>query len=328
VAIPAIPVREALAMNVHSHLSLHGQNAFDIERIHLVAAFAIVAEKLNFAQAASTVGVSASTLSRKVARLEALLGLRLFERTTRTVVLTEIGQLYFEQCRDILLRLNEADSMVSSYNTEPQGLLRVSFPVAFGRLQLPDILAGFIEKYPKVQIEANYTDRFVNLIEEGYNAVVRIGSLSDSSLIVRKIANNRRALVASPTYLAQHGIPQGPADLTRHHCLCYSHYARSGSMWSFRRGDTAQDVPVAGEFRSDSSDAIYEAALRGTGIAIVARYICSNNIADGSLVQILPDWNVVPESSVYIAYASNKHMVPKTRVFSDFLVEKLRDVQW
>lgn len=313
-------------MNMHA--LIRGQAILDIERIHLVAAFAVVAEKLNFAQAASLVGVSASTLSRKVARLETFLGLRLLERTTRTVALTEAGQLYFEQCREILMRLEEADAMVSSFNTEPRGLLRVSFPVAFGRLQLSDIMAQFMEKYPSVQIEANYTDRFVNLIEEGYNAVVRIGTLSDSSLIVRKIARNRRAIVAAPSYIAQYGMPQRPADLANHNCLCFSRYARSGSTWAFARGEETEEVRVAGEFRSDSSEAIYETALRGAGIAMVARYICGNNLADGSLVQLMSDWTVSPESSVYIAYASNKHLVPKTRVFSDFLVEKLHDVQW
>lgn len=313
-------------MNMHA--VGRGQAILDIERIHLVAAFAVVAEKLNFAKAADLVGVSASTLSRKVAKLESLLGLRLFERTTRTVALTEVGQIYFEQCREILMRLEEADAMVSSYSSEPRGLLRVSFPVAFGRLQLSDIIAEFIEKYPNVQIEANYTDRFVNLIEEGYNAVVRIGTLSDSSLIVRKIARNRRALVAAPSYIAQHGMPQQPSDLFNHHCLCFSRYARAGNAWAFSKGDVTEEVKVAGEFRSDSSEAIYETALRGTGIAIVARYICGSNLADGSLVQLLPEWTVSPESSLYIAYASNKHLMPKTRVFSDFLVDKLRDVQW
>ncbi|MEF2074426.1 substrate binding domain-containing protein [Consotaella aegiceratis] len=310
-------------MNQHTRLQL--PDVADIERIQLITAFVLVADAMSFASAAAVAKVSASTLSRKVSRLETLLGLRLLERTTRRVVFTEIGEIYYNHCRDMLSRLREADHMISSYNTEPQGLLRVSFPVAFGRLALSDIIADFIDTYPKVKIEANYTDRFVDLLEEGYNAVVRIGVLPDSSLVARKIGCNRKLLVATPGYLARFGTPETPADLAEHACLCFSRYARSGTTWQFKEGETIETVRVAGDLRSDSSEAIYQATLRGSGIAIVANYICGDAVQSGELVSLLPDWTVWPESNIYICYASNKYLLPKTRVFSDFLVQRLRN---
>jgi len=249
----------------------------------------------------------------------------LLERTTRRVVFTDLGAIYFRHCREILSQLKEADDVIESYHSEPQGLLRVSFPVAFGHLALSGIISDFIATYPKVKVEANYTDRFVDLLEEGYNAVVRIGSLPDSSLVARKIGTNHKHLVASPEYIEQHGMPWTPADLVSHDCLCVSRYAKLGTTWQFKRDEQIETVHVAGDFRSDSSEAIFEAAQHGTGIAIIARYICSDAIAQGKLVQILPEWTVWPETNFYVCYASNNNMLPKTRALSDFLVQRLRN---
>lgn len=309
---------------MNQDLRLAPNEPTDLDRIQLIAAFVLVAEHMSFAKAASIAKVASSTLSRKVSRLEETLGIRLLERTTRRVVFTEMGEIYYHQCREVLGKLQEADEMLASYNSEPQGLLRVSFPVAFGRLALSDIIADFIATYPKVKVEANYTDRFVDILEEGYNAVVRIGALPDSSLIARKIGRNRKYLVAAPGYLAEHGTPQLPEDLASHHCLCFSRYARSGTTWQFRRDEEIDTIRVAGDFRSDSSEAISQAAMHGAGVAIVAGYMCREAIEQGRLVTLLPDWTVLPESNVYICYASRKYLLPKTRAFSDFLFQRMR----
>ncbi|MBN8294823.1 LysR family transcriptional regulator [Rhodobacter sp. NTK016B] len=309
---------------MNQQLRVNQLDVTDLERIHLIVAFVLVAEEMSFAKAAAIANVSPSTLSRKVSKLEDLLGTRLLERTTRRVVFTDLGAIYFRHCREILDRLKEADDVIESYHSEPQGLLRVSFPVAFGHLELSGIIADFIATYPKVKVEANYTDRFVDILEEGYNAVVRIGSLPDSSLVARKIGTNHKYLVASPDYLEEHGTPQSPADLARHDCLCFSRYAKAGTNWQFRRGEQIEAVHVTGDFRSDSSEAIFEAAQHGAGIAIIAKYICSDAIEQGKLVTVLPDWTVWPETNFYVCYASNKHLLPKTRALSDFLVQRLR----
>ncbi len=304
------------------------RSSIDVDRLNLIASFVSVAEHLSFIAAANVIGTSPSTVSRKVSRLEDALGLRLFERTTRRVALTEAGRLYHAQCVQIFNHLADADAMIASLNSEPSGLLRVSFPVAFGRLKLSEIISEFLDTYPKVKVEANYTDRFVDLIEESYDAVVRIGCLPDSTLIARKISANRRLVVASPAYLERHGTPLQPADLASHHCLSFSHYSALGSVWRFRCEERTEEVKISGEFRSDNSEAIYETALRDRGIGLVASYLCHTSIEKGDLVQLLPEWTSVPEAGVYVAYSSSKHLAPKVRVFSDFLVQKLKNVPW
>jgi DNA-binding transcriptional LysR family regulator len=303
-------------------------SSIDVDRLNLITSFVSVAEHLSFIAAANVIGTSPSTISRKVSRLEDALGLRLFERTTRRVALTEAGRLYHAQCVQIVNHLANADAMIASLNSEPNGQLRVSFPIAFGRLQLSAIISEFLDTYPKVKVEANYTDRFVDLIEESYDAVVRIGSLPDSNLVARKIAANRRLVVASPAYLERHGVPHEPADLVSHHCLRFSRYSASGSVWRFKRDSRIDEIKISGEFRSDSSEAIYETVLRGRGIGLVASYLCNHSIERGDLVLLLPEWTSVPEAGVYVAYSSSRHLAPKIRVFSDFLMRKLKNVPW
>jgi DNA-binding transcriptional LysR family regulator len=313
---------------IRSVVSSDVTSSVDVERLNLIASFVSVAEHLSFIAAANVIGTSPSTISRKVSRLEDALGVRLFERTTRRVALTEAGRLYHRHCVQIFNHLADADAMIASLNSEPTGLLRVSFPVAFGRLQLSEIISEFLDAYPKVKVEANYTDRFVDLIEESYDAVVRIGSLPDSTLVARKIASNRRLVVAAPSYLARFGTPREPIDLASHHCLSFSHYSAAGGIWRFKRDARVDEVKVSGEFKSDSSEAIYETALRGRGIGLVASYLCYDSIEKGDLVLLLPDWTRVPEAGVYVAYSSSKYLAPKVRVFSDFLVQRLKSVPW
>ena len=157
---------------------------------------------------------------------------------------------------------------------------------------------------------------------------MRIGALPDSTLIARKIASNRRLVVASPSYIERHGVPAHPKDLAEHHCLSFSHYSACGTVWRFKSGEQTEEVKVSGEFRSDNSEAIYETALRGRGIGLVARYLCAESIAKGDLVQLLPEWISTPEAGVYVAFSSSKHLAPKVRVFSDFLIQKLKNVPW
>lgn len=295
-----------------------------IERIHLIAAFVLVGNHLSFAKAATEANISSSTLSRKVSRLEELFGVRLLERTTRQVVFTQIGRVFFNHCSEILARLTEADEMVASFNSEPKGVLRVSVPVAYGHLVLSNIMADFAKAFPKVTVEANCTDRFVDILEEGYDAVIRIGTLPDSSLIARKISSNEKQLLASPSYIAAHGAPETPSGLSHHNCLCFSRYERSGTIWQFKQGEHIEGIKVQGDFRSDDAETILNAAQQGSGVAILANYISADAIASGRLVPILPKWHIWPESNIYICYPSNKHLQPKTRAFSDFLTKRLR----
>jgi DNA-binding transcriptional LysR family regulator len=302
--------------------------AFDPDRLGLIAAFVAVADKLSFAEAGDILNLTASTISRKVLRLEKTLGVRLFNRTTRKVALTEAGRLYHGQCRNILDSLNEADAMVTSLNHEARGLLRISLPVAFGRLHMPAVFGAYLERHSKVSLDACYSDRFVDLISEDFDLSIRIGMLPDSSLIARNVAVNHRILVASPAYIERFGVPTTPADLAHHECIRYNLYKSSGNVWRFRRGAEEESVSVSGHFRCDNSEVVADIAQRGLGIALVARYICHDQILSGTLVPLLQDWQTIPESNVYLCYSSARFLSPKVRSFVDFMLEWFRDVEW
>lgn len=297
----------------------------DIERLALAAAFVAVADQLSFAKASILIGISTSTLSRKIAKLEDSLGFKLFERNTRRIALTEIGLIYYERCKEALANIDDTDEMIASMNGDPRGLLRISLPVAFGRIVMPNIISDFVRQNPRVQVEVAYTDRFVDLIEEGFNAVVRIGNLPDSTLIARKIGSNRRRLIASADYISRNGLPAKPADLVRHNCLCFRHHSHYRTLWNFQRGNDVDTVEVKGDFSSDNSESLNEAILRGMGVGIIANYICQKHIASGELVDLLPEWTLVPESQIYIVYGSSKYLLPKTRAFINCVVESMRN---
>ena len=304
----------------------HEAFAIDSDRLSLIASFIGVAEKLSFSSAADVSGTNASTISRRISRLEDTLGVRLLNRTTRRVSLTEPGRLYYQECRKILASISDADAMVSSFNAEPRGLLRASMPVAFGRLHMSKAISAFLSLHPDVQVEANFTDRFVDLVGEEYDVAIRTGRLQESGLIVRKITHNRRLLVASPSYVEKHGAPQGPQDLLQHNCLRYTNY--SGMGWHFQCGDAHEEVMITGSLCSDSSDAVYQAILDGLGIGLVAEYMCIKDIDSGRLVSLMPEWVTMPDAGIFIAYPSTRHLAPKVRAFSDFLITYFRTYPW
>ena len=302
--------------------------AFNPDRLGLIIAFVVVAEKLSFAEAASFLSQTPSTVSRKVSRLEEALGVRLFNRTTRRVALTEAGRLYNSHCRTVLDELSEADALVSSMNQEPQGTLRISLPVAFGHLHMSRPMAFFLKRYRKISIEAEYSDRFVDLINEDFDITIRIGNLPDSSIVARKLAPNDRVLVASPDYIERFGAPEAPADLLHHQCVRYSLYKSAGNAWRFRKGARTETVNITGAFRCDNSEAVSELAEEGLGIGLVAGYVCYRQVAAGTLVRMLPEWTTMPESNIYTCYSSVRFMTQKVRLFSDFLVDHFRDAPW
>jgi DNA-binding transcriptional LysR family regulator len=300
----------------------------DVSRFSHIASFVSVAEHGSFSAAAAAVDTSPSTVSRKVSQLEELLGVRLLERTTRNVALTEAGRIYHGMCQEILERITHADATMAAMRARPTGTLRISAPIAFGRLHVSPILPEFIQAYPEVQIEADFTDRFVDLIDEGYDAVVRIGALVNSSLVARKLAHNRRIVVAAPKYLQGRCVPFTPLDLKEHDCLCFTRHVQPSDQWTFSRDDKNFTVKISSLLRSDNSDAIHLAALRGAGIALVAAYMCQTDIQHGKLVELLPDWQITPESSIYVAFPSRQFLPPKVRVFADFISAKLKKEPW
>lgn len=313
--------------NFHSKLF----NRHDPELLGLMVAFLAVVETGSFASAAKILRQTPSTISRKIIRLEESLGVRLLTRTTRTVVITEMGAIYLRYCQSISELLSSAEAEVTSMSRSPQGLLKLSMPVAFGERYITPLLSKFIERYPKIEIEASYNDRYVQMVEENFDLSVRIGDLPDSSLVARKLMSNRRLLVASPKYVQQFGAPRSPSDLTQHDCIRYIRYRSAGNIWKFtRESDTReeQSVAVGGSFRCDDSSAVLTYALTGTGIGIVADYICYDALVQGRLIHIMADWQVTPASNVYLCWPTTRLLMPKVRYLIDFLVDHLQHLSF
>jgi DNA-binding transcriptional LysR family regulator len=303
-------------------------SSVDANRFAQITAFVAVAEHKSFAVAAEALNLKPSSVSRQVSKLEDALGVRLFARTTRRIALTEAGLQYYHDCCSVLARLSEADATVSSLNAQPRGLLRITAPVAFGRLHLTPVLATLLARNPELTAEINYSDRYVDLVGERYDVAIRIGNLSKSGLIARKIASNRRLVVASPSYIRQHGEPHSPPDLASHNCLRFTHYSSSGGVWQFVRANRPEYVQVSGNLVSDNSETIYQAAVAGTGIAVVAGYLASDAIIKKQLIPLMTDWVTVPEAAIYAIYPNAQHLPPKVRAFIDALVEKFATVNW
>lgn len=302
--------------------------SFDPDHLGLLAAFVAVAESLSFAEASEVLHLTSSTVSRKVSRLESVLGIRLFHRTTRKVALSEAGSLYYGMCRGILDSLVEADSQIASLNHEPRGQLRLSVPVAFGHLHMSSAFVAYLERYRKVTLEACFTDRFVDLIGEDFDLSVRIGHLPDSSLIARKLAVNQRLLVVSPDYIQRYGVPATPADLAHHECIRYNLYKSGGNIWQFQKGHQEQSVKVSGRYRCDNSQAVAGIAEQGLGIGLVASYVCHESIREGRLIPLFSDWKIVPESNIYLCYPSSSMLSAKVRSFVDFMVDHFATHDW
>ncbi|MEI4472406.1 LysR family transcriptional regulator [Frigidibacter sp. MR17.24] len=303
----------------------------DDERLGLIVAFMAVVDAGSFAAAATRLRQTPSTVSRKVARLEERLAVRLLNRTTRSLALTEAGAVYLRYCRSISELLGAAEAEVSSLSSSPHGLVRVTLPVAFGQRHVTKLLAEFLEIYPRIEIEAAFNDRFVDMIAENYDLSIRIGNLPDSSLVARKLTSNRRLLVAAPVYVERFGTPAEPADLAHHDCIRYLLYRSSGNIWRFSHRDNPrreQTVNVVGSFRCDNSEAVNTFALSGLGVGIVADYICHDALERGELVQLLPDWRVVPESGIYACWPGTRMLMPKVRHLVDFLGARLSQQTW
>lgn len=308
--------------------SSENRRLIESDRLVAVACFVAVATSGSFSAAALTLDASPSTVSRRVARLETLLGMRLIERTTRHIALTEAGRIYLGFCGDIFDRIAEADATIAAYETGPRGKLRISAPLTFGRLYIGTGIAEFVARHPEVSVELDLTDRYVDLIDENYDAAIRIGNLSDSSLIIRKLADNRQRLVAAPDYVARHGAPREPSDIEHHHAIVFSRRMAASGCWQFFRGDEQAKAKVKAALRSDNSDVVCRAVLDGMGVGLIASYIAHPHIEAGTLVPIMEDWQSSPGISIHVAYPSRRHLSPKVRSFADFLAGKFRNAPW
>jgi len=298
-----------------------------MDRLAALEAFARVAETGSFSAAARALNLSKSLISRQVSALEAELGARLISRTTRSLTLTEAGRGYYEQVARILAQMEEADLSVSQLQATPRGKLRVNAPMSFSLLRLAPALPDFLALYPEIDVDLVMNDRRVDLMEEGFDLAIRIGRLTDSSLVARKLSPVQRLIVASPAYLAARGTPHVPADLRRHDCLCYSN-ADTIDEWRFCEPDGRPvTIEVKGRVRANNGDLLRIAALRGLGFVDLPNFLVAGDIESGALVPVLQDY-VKQDGGVYAVYPHARYLPPKIRVFIDFLAERWGGAEW
>ncbi len=283
--------------------------------------FVRAGESRSFTAAGQQLGISASAVSKSIVRLEERLGVRLFHRSTRTVNLTPEGMLFLERCRRILYEVESAEAELLQTHDAPRGKLRISLP-SVGTHFMPT-LAAFKRRYPDIEMDINYTDRLVDVIEEGFDAVIRSGQPNNSRLMARRIGSCRRVIVGAPGYFNQAGMPLKPEDLAHHACLLYR-FPSTGKLhiWPLDReaGMPAIDLPVS--MVTNTLDPQVCFAEQGLGIACVPEIAVLPQLREGRLVTVLDDYN--QESMVFhILWPSNQHMALKTRVFVDFIVENL-----
>lgn len=292
-----------------------------MDRLASMEAFVRVAECKSFSEAARRLRSSKSLISRQVAALEAELGVRLFHRTTRSLSLTEEGRSYHAQVTRILNDIEEANQSVSRAQAAPRGRLKLSAPMSFGILHLAPALPDFLARYPEVALDLNLNDRYVDVVDEGFDLAIRIGRLADSSLVARKLATLRMILCASQDYLLTHGTPGIPEDLRRHQCLCYSTNSLAPE-WRFAAPDGSPlAVQIDGRLHANNGDALRIAALRGQGIVYLPSFIVGGDLQAGTLVSLLPDY-IPADSGIYAVYPHSRHLSAKVRAFIDFLAER------
>lgn len=276
--------------------------------------FVTVAEMGGFSNAAPRLAASQSTISKQVAALESHLKTRLFQRTTRTLALTEEGAVFYERALAALAAIDEAEAAVGVVG-EAKGVLRITMPLTLAESRVIEMISRFLDLNPEIEIEMKVSDHALNLVADNLDLAIRVGHLGDSQSIVRKIGVTRRVVVASPDYLGQSSSLSHPSDLIRHNCILYS-LSSSGATWSFRDGT---EVAVNGSFRADSPNALRAAAIAGIGVAVNARWLFERELANGTLVDALPSFepSVMP---INIVLPSGRYVAARTRALIEFLV--------
>jgi DNA-binding transcriptional LysR family regulator len=279
--------------------------------------FVAVADAGSFSIAAGRLGLTQSTVSKQIVALESHLSVRLLQRTTRSLALTDEGSAFYEAAIRALAAIDEAQASTGPKG-DAQGLLRVTMPLTLAESRLIAIIADFMGHHPRIQIDMSLSDHALNLVADNIDVAIRVGRLVDSGLVSRKIGVARRVVVASPDYLARAGRPSVPADLQAHNCLLYSLLA-TGARWGFASG---QSVSVSGNFKTDSPNALRTAALEGVGIAVNARWLFERDIESGALEVLMPDHP--PETMpIQAVLPSGRHIAARTRAFVDFVAEAL-----
>ena len=290
-------------------------------------AFVRAVELGGFSVAAREMGLTPSAISKLVTRLEDRLGVRLLNRTTRRLALTPEGEAYFHRSQRILSDIDEAENEVARFRAQPKGLLRINVGTAFGMHQLAPALPDFLARHPEMQVELTLTDRVVDLIEEGADLGIRLGTLVDSSLVARRICEVERVVCAAPSYLARHGTPRKAEDLLAHNCLSMTH-APALRRWPFAARDGVKHVEVSGNASASSAEALLQLAILGLGVIRLSDVIVGEALRDGRLVALLEDIHHREPVPLHAVYPQGRHRSPRVAAMVDFLVERFASAPW
>ncbi|MEI9804195.1 MAG: LysR family transcriptional regulator [Pseudolabrys sp.] len=292
-----------------------------LDRLTGLEVFAKVAAAGSFSAAGRALGLSQTMVTKHIAALEARLGMKLFHRSTRRLSITDAGRTYLEASERILADMEAADAAVAAERVEPRGLLRLNAPVAFGARQIAPLLNEFATAHPHVTVELGLNDRLVDLAEEGWDLAIRIGSLSDSSMIARRLAPCRTVVCAAPAYLEAHGMPRRVSELAGRNCLGYTLSRLTGAdRWTFgARGDVT--VKVSGNLRANNGDALRAAAIAGQGIIYQPSFVVAGDLRSGRLVALTLDHPTVEFGGIYAVYLPDRHPPAKVRAFIDFIAD-------
>ncbi len=285
--------------------------------------FAQVVQSGSFSKAADALGMSKSSVSKKVSFLEDRLGVRLLNRTTRKLSLTEVGQVFFERCERIMSEAEEAELAITRLQDEPRGVLKISAPVSFGMRHIGKPLAAFLATHDQLSVDVQLNDRYVDIVEEGFDLAIRVGQLPDSSLIARKVGNARLMVCAAPSYWEKHPKPQHPLDLEQHNCLIYT-LARTASFWPYQEGGKTHQVKIEGSIKANNGEVLRDLALAGIGLAVSPSFIVGPDVAKGTLECVLEGFDHNPVN-IYAVYPHNRHLSAKVRLFVDFLKNWFKD---
>lgn len=285
-----------------------------------MAIYARVVEKGSLAAAAEEFGISATMAGKHLKALEERLGGRLLNRTTRRQSLTELGRDYYERCKQILAEVEAADNTASQLQAVPRGVLRVNAPVSFGSQRLAPALADYLAAHPQVDVDLALNDRVVDLVDEGFEAAIRVGPLGDSGLVARPLAPYRVLICASPAYLQQHGVPAQPKDLSAHNCLGFAYWS-TRDKWKLTGPAGIETVSIKGRLQANNGQALRMAALRGLGIIMQPEVLLAEDLAAGRLTRVLPEYEA-PARPMHLVYLPDRRPTPKLRSFIDFVLAR------
>jgi DNA-binding transcriptional LysR family regulator len=291
-----------------------------------IVVFTKVVETKSFTGAADALGLPKSTVSRKLAQLEERLGVRLVQRTTRKLALTEIGEAYYERCSRIVADIAAAEQLVTDMQSTPRGRLRVTASVDFATRFLGEIVAEFLAQHPEINVELEATDRVVDLIEDGFDLAVRFGQMPESTLIARKLCSLSLVLVASPQYLAKRGVPKHVEELDEHDHVLFTPASRN-QTWTIVHGEHTYDFGRPARLASNNYGAVVDVARLGAGIALISEFMVTDELKSGALVRVMPEWQTRP-TDVHAVYPARQNVPPRLTLFLEHLAKSLNPPPW